>query len=192
MKKTIIICVSVVVAALGFFAIAQYFKTRSDLYTVETTVTTETEVKTTSKSTSIIVVEIKGMVKYPGIYQFSKDEVLVQDVILIAGGLLDGADVSSLNLASLVSNHSSIIIVSNGGKSYILGEGETLSLININTATEEELTELPEIGEVIAKSIVDYRKEHGFFTDIEDIKNVNGIGDAVYEQIKDFITVWGY
>ena len=63
------------------------------------------------------------------------------------------------------------------------------SKVNINTANEVELDSLPGIGPSIAKKIVTYRNENGKFNNIEDIKNVSGIGDAKYEELKNYITV---
>lgn len=77
------------------------------------------------------------------------------------------------------------IITSSGNTS----SSEDNKLININLATVQELTELPGIGESKATNIVTYRNEVGFFKSIEDLKNVSGIGDATFEQLKDFITV---
>lgn len=65
----------------------------------------------------------------------------------------------------------------------------SLTKININTATLEELQTLPRIGPAIAQRIIDYRKEHGPFKRIEDLLKVRGIGERVFEQIKDRITV---
>ncbi len=65
---------------------------------------------------------------------------------------------------------------------------ENFSLISINTASKEELMTLPGIGESKALSIIEYREKNGIFNLIEDIKNVSGIGDSLYEQIKDYIT----
>ena len=145
--------------------------------------------KTDEIKNSRIVVEIKGEVVYPGIYEFDTNEVLIQDVINMAGGLTKRADTSLINLASLVSNHSSITIGSIESKSYVLGEGEIQNKININTCTVEELESLEGIGESKAIQIINYRKVNGFFQTIEDIKNVSGVGDAVYQKIKDYITV---
>ena len=63
------------------------------------------------------------------------------------------------------------------------------ALISINKATKEELTKLPSIGDSKAQKIIDYREENGSFKTIEDIKNVSGIGDALFEKIKDYITI---
>lgn len=71
------------------------------------------------------------------------------------------------------------------------GQISNLNKININTATVEELSEnLSGVGESIAKRIVEYREHNGEFTNIEDIKNVSGIGDKMFESIKDLICVW--
>ena len=71
------------------------------------------------------------------------------------------------------------------GQSEPLGDGK----IDINNATVVQLDMLPGIGEVIAQRIIDYREENGPFTKIEDIKNVSGIGDKKFEQIKEYIKV---
>ena len=63
------------------------------------------------------------------------------------------------------------------------------SLININTSTKEQLQTLNGIGESKANSIIDYRTQNGPFKTIEDIKNVSGISETLYDKIKDFITV---
>lgn len=67
--------------------------------------------------------------------------------------------------------------------------GNKVSLISINSATVEELMTLPSIGESKAKNIISYRETNGLFSLIEDIKNVPGIGDNIYDQIKDYITI---
>jgi competence protein ComEA len=69
------------------------------------------------------------------------------------------------------------------------GTSSTTEKININTATESELTALPGIGASRARDIVSYRTKNGFFATIEDIKNVSGIKDAAFEKIKDYIKV---
>ena len=84
-------------------------------------------------------------------------------------------------------------ITQDSGKGVIVSEdksSENLSLvININTANETELEQLPGIGASIAGRIIDYRNKNGKFKAIEDIKNVTGIGETKFEKIKDFIKV---
>jgi len=64
------------------------------------------------------------------------------------------------------------------------------NIVNINTATQTELESLPGIGPSLALKIINYRKENGNFSSIEEIKNVSGIGDSKFESMKDFIVVW--
>lgn len=98
---------------------------------------------------------------------------------------------SSYNISNCVPSSNSVIV--SGENDTIInnqdnGNSET-KMININTATKDELLNLPGIGESKAKSIISYRTENGNFKTIEDIKNVSGIGDALFEQIKNNITI---
>ena len=193
-KKYIIIGVFTVVIVLGAILInglisSGAFNKKND--TPKEIVTTK-EIKTTTDETQskkLIVVEIKGEVYYPGVYEFDKEEVVVQDVINMAGGLTKKADTSFINLAEVVENHSSITIGTYDTVSYVLKENEVYQKVNINTCTIDELITLDGIGETKAKNIISYRKNNGFFSSIEDIKNVEGIGESVYQKIKDHITV---
>lgn len=157
-----------------------------------------------------IVVDIKGMVASPGVYEVSST-ARVNDVITMAGGLLDGADTSLINLAKIVADEMTIIIYSKEEVTEKLKEeicvcecplitndaciNDSLSsvkegtLININTATKEELMTISGIGEAKADDIIKYRESNGNFKSIDEIKNVSGIGDSLFEKIKDYITV---
>lgn len=152
-----------------------------------------------------VIVDIKGMVAHPGIYEVDKNS-RVNDVISLAGGLLDGADTSLINLAKLVEDEMTIIVYSTSQVeekykeevctcdcSYITNDACIISKednkqININTASLEKLQEIPGIGLSKAKAIIAYREKTPF-TSIEDIKNVSGIGDNLFEQIKDYLIV---
>lgn len=137
----------------------------------------------TNDSSSDIVVEIKGAVKYPGIYMLASD-ALINDVIMLAGGTISGADLSSVNLVGKLSSNQMIYIP------YIEGsQPESSKLININTATLTELMSLPGIGESKAQSIIEYRKKTGGYQQIEDIMKVPGIGEAMFAKIKNNIRV---
>ena len=129
---------------------------------------------------------------------------VVVDIIKEAGGLTEKADITNVNLAYAVEDGTKIRIPSTDdedNKDYItqdIGEGIVMqeentnsknSIININVATEIELEELPGIGASIASRIVEYRNNKGKFKNIEDIKNVTGIGDNKFEKIKDLIKV---
>lgn len=154
-----------------------------------------------------IAVHVIGAVPRPGLYKFPKNS-RVQDAIDAAGGLLAEADPNAVNLAALLEDGQQLDIPyqtglgpanESGGVSQ-LGEqftqpqedttgSQSADLININTATLEELDSLPGIGPTVAQNIIDYREENGPFQQIEDVLNVSGIGPAAFENIKDLITV---
>lgn len=129
------------------------------------------------------IIDIKGAVLFPGVYSVESSALLI-DVINLAGGLLENADSSNINLAMPVINNQMIIIPSK--VSEVTKEDD---LININTSSVSELTILPGIGDVKAQNIVDYRNKNGKFTSIEQLKNVSGISEALYNKIKTMVTL---
>lgn len=146
---------------------------------------------------SEIYVHISGAVKNPGVYGIESGSRLYQ-VIELAGGMTKKAERNVLNLAETVSDGQKIHIMSRkeyknslddeGTKESFLTDTD-VGVININTASAEELTGLPGIGASKAAAIVSYREENGLFSAIEEIKNVSGIGDATFSNIKSMITV---
>lgn len=151
---------------------------------------------TSSSEKSTVVVDVKGQVVSPGVYTLSFESRVI-DAIKVAGGLLSNADGRTLNLASKLTDEMVIyvpeigeITLVNDQNSFSRTETSTeSSLVNINTADETQLMTLVGIGPSKAKSILSYRDEHGQFSAIEDLKEVTGIGDRTFENIKDFITV---
>lgn len=154
---------------------------------VETTEQAETTVK-------IIAVHVCGAVMNPGVYRFEEGVRVVQ-VIEAAGGICSNGMADYLNLAQRVSDGERIYvpteeeILSVQGTDAWIGTQETSLCININTATREELMKLPGIGESKADSIIAYRKEYGSFKKPEDIMLIDGIKEAIYNRIKDYIKV---
>lgn len=139
-----------------------------------------------------IKVYVTGFVKSPGVYTMREGD-RIDDAIKMAGGALDGADLSDINLAEKLKDEQ-MIKVPKIGENYASNDKSSSSnatngKININTATKEELDTLPGIGEVTAQRIIDFREQHGNFQRIEDIMNVSRIGPKLFEQIKDKITV---
>lgn len=132
-----------------------------------------------SSDDACIHVEIKGAIKYPGVYEVKSDAIMM-DLINLAGGIINNANLDSINLASKLSDNQLVIIPS---------KDITSNLININKATIEELTTLEGIGTGKAESIIKYRNEVGLFTCIDDLKKVKGIGEALFEKIKAYITI---
>lgn len=149
-----------------------------------------------------VVVYVTGAVKNPGVYTL-EDGMRVKDAIDLAGGVLPEADLLRLNLAQKLHDEDKLYVPKIGE---IMSESQTqqstagasgtagiTSLsdgkININTAGLSELDTLPGIGPATAQKIIDYRTQNGPFKSIDDIKNVSGIGDKKFEQIKDKIKV---
>ncbi len=132
-------------------------------------------------------VYVSGAVKKPGLYAFA-DEVRLGEVIHAAGDLLPYADANAVNYAEIIQDGMHIHIpydtqgIPAGSVAY---DGR----ININEADEQKLAELPGIGPAMAKNIVTYRTEHGFFTSIEELQNVKGIGAGKFKKLQDKVTV---
>jgi competence protein ComEA len=148
-----------------------------------------------------IQVYIAGAVNQPGIYALPVN-ARIYDAIQAAGGFTDNANDQVINLAAFLQDGGQIWVPStvpdrvsedNAGSQNASHEQHAqatiVELININTAPQEVLETLPEIGPKTAENIITYRQNEGFFTSIEEIQKVPGIGPATYEAIKDRITV---
>lgn len=133
---------------------------------------------------------ISGEVIHPGVYQLPVGS-RVQQAIDSSGGLTENADIEAINLAARLTDGSRIDIPRIGEKPVeIVRGGEVMGLlIDINTATLEELMTLPGIGEDKASQIIQYREEQGRFITIEEIQKIKGIGPVTFENIKSLIMV---
>lgn len=141
----------------------------------------------------VIMVDIKGAVRVPGVYEMNaKDRVI--DVINRAEGMMDNAESKGVNFAQKVEDQM-VIYIPEIGEEYespvqtIESSAEESILVNINEADKNRLMTLNGIGTSKADSIIRYRDEHGFFKTIDDIKNVSGIGNATFENLKEMITI---
>ncbi|MCE5222144.1 MAG: helix-hairpin-helix domain-containing protein [Clostridium sp.] len=160
-------------------------------------------ISTTNKEVTIpikdksIVVEIKGEVKKPDVYTLNENAI-IKELIEAAGGLTENADLSNINRAKKLQNHELVYIANksditkedrntNSELNTSNNQGVTNSIVNINTATIEQLKTLNGIGDSKAKSIIEYREQNGGFKSKEDIKNVTGIGEKMFERIKEQI-----
>lgn len=164
---------------------------------------------------SNIIVYITGCINNPGIYEM-QEENRIADLIEKAGGLTKEADTNNINLAYRLEDEMKIYVPSKSEtknkleeetnnqkeiKEYIYRGNSNLEFkennknsntsqkININTASQTELETLPGIGTSTALKIIEYRKEIGKFKSIEEIKNVKGIGDNKYNNIRELIKV---
>ncbi|GBF10108.1 helix-hairpin-helix domain-containing protein [Tepidibacillus infernus] len=141
-----------------------------------------------------IVVDVKGAVAKPGIYQLTEGS-RVKEALDLAGGTLANADLNQVNLAQKIADEMVIFVPVQGetlnGVSSGLGVSfeSNAETISINQASEEELMQLDGIGPAKAKAIIEYRTKQGKFQTIEDLMNVPGIGQKTFEQIKEKISV---
>ena len=152
-----------------------------------------TEESFDSKATSKIFVQVCGAVNSPGVYELNSDDRVFL-AIKAAGGLRDDADETYLNQAAYLEDGQKIYVYTVDEAMKMEAEKDNSSdssehLLNINTATKEELMTLSGIGESKADSIIQYREEHGSFSSIEELKNISGIKDGVYTKIADKICV---
>ncbi len=152
-----------------------------------------------------VCVYICGEVQNPGVYILAEGARLC-DAVEAAGGMTDSASRTYWNLARVLDDGEMIYVPTteeaeqrgqtelyssgeNGGQEQSGGGISADGRVNINSATEEQLMTIPGIGEAKAKSIIAYREENGNFASIDDIVNVSGIKDGLFQQIKDYITV---
>ena len=146
-----------------------------------------------------IMVYVTGAVQRPGVYKVPRDSRLVE-VIQQAGGFVEGADLTQVNLAEKVDDGAQIVIP--GAKNIptpqlIIGGSGILvtptppagQLVNLNTASADLLDKLPGIGPTTAQKIVDYREQNGLFTRVDDLLKIPGIGPSTLDEIRGLVTI---
>lgn len=156
----------------------------------------DNELNEDNKDDFIITVYICGAVNSPGVYEFSTSD-RVTHAIERAGGFSSNADTQFWNLAQLLTDGEKIYIPTvsevKGGYTTTTASGasgvDSSGKININTATKAQLMTLTGVGEAKALSIISYRETNGSYATIEDVMKISGIKDAVFNTIKDYITV---
>lgn len=149
-----------------------------------------------------LVVHVSGAVLNPGLFELPPGS-RVNDAVNAAGGLTDQADAGALNLAQPLEDGARIVVPFQAaageaedpppGSPPATAEPAFVSSnperININTASQSELESLPRIGPAIAGRIIAFRQQYGLFSEIDEIKAVDGIGEGIFAEIKDLITV---
>lgn len=193
-RKTLVKILSVMLILLLAAVLRIHDSSKADI-TIESAETTEEAgIEEVYDDSQKMYVDIGGAVVNPGVYQVEKDTRLYE-VIEMAGGMVEDADADSVNRASYVEDGQKIIIPVKGGDetNNTASSAGNISpginaqgLVNINTATLEELKTLNGIGDVIAERIIEYRSSNAFKSK-EDIMSVDGIGKGIYEKIKDRI-----
>ncbi|KKB43580.1 helix-hairpin-helix domain-containing protein [Bacillus thermotolerans] len=152
---------------------------------------------------SVLMVDVKGAVEAPGIYSMNNGD-RINDVIAKAGGFQEEADPTAVNLAQKLQDEMIIYVPKAGEEvpampaassgtpsSGTAGSpgASTTERVNINTATLDQLQQLPGIGASKAQAIIEYRETSGLFAQPEDLKNVSGIGDKTFEKLASHIVV---
>lgn len=149
-------------------------------------ITSDSKVKTIKK------VHISGEINKAGVYEIEDNDRL-EDLVNKAGGLTQNANLDSINLSMILEDQMRIIIPNINDPEKIIDQNPVIDSttdekVNINTASKEELMKLPNIGDKRADSIIEYRQNNKF-ENIEDIKNVSGIGNNYFEQMKELIKI---
>lgn len=208
-KKRIIVITGGIVGV--FIIIMMTWKTtKQNSLITETTMMSETVITTDSEQDTLKsdsqekwFVDIKGAIKFPGMYPVETD-MRIFDVIELAGGLSEEADRNQVNLAEHVrdqmviyipkvgENLAEVMLPTETSTSHHDGghaQAENETLVNINTATAQELQTLSGIGEKKAEAIITYRETNGSFQTIDDLKKVKGIGEKTFDSLKESITI---
>ncbi|MFA9399252.1 MAG: helix-hairpin-helix domain-containing protein [Clostridiaceae bacterium] len=145
-------------------------------------------------STNEIKVYVVGEIKNPGVYSLKEGD-RIENLVDLAGGFTENADNVSVNLAKILKDQDKIVVypkvsIEEGNVEENQSSKRSDGKININTATDKEFEEVPGIGEVTAKNIIKYRETNGYFNSIDDLKNVDRIGDKTLEKLKEYLDAW--
>jgi competence protein ComEA len=188
----------VVVINLAVVGAALFWMQRPDSPQLHiTTPTSVASATTTQASPPLLRVDVTGAVAKPDVYRLPPGSI-VKDAVQAAGGATADADLTRINLAAELADQQQVRVPRSGeaGTASSSTGGDPPSAptsitnrVNINRASADELATLPAIGPALARRIVDWRTTYGDFKHIEDIKLVRGIGDSIFEQIRDYITV---
>jgi competence protein ComEA len=146
-----------------------------------------------------LVVHVVGQVKRPGVVLL-RPGARVRDAVAKAGGALSGADLAAVNLARVVVDGEQVRVprpgevvsapdAASSGAPGAGAPGSAGGLVNLNTASESALEELPGVGPVLAQRIIDWRTEHGRFTSVDELAEVSGIGEKMFAQLQGKVTV---
>jgi competence protein ComEA len=140
-----------------------------------------------------VVVHVVGAVRTPGLYRLGRGK-RVADAVERAGGATGKADLALINLAAPVADGQQIVVparappaAAGGGSGDAGGEQATQGPVHLNSATIEQLDELPGVGPVTAQKIVDYREKHGAFSSVRELDAIPGIGPARLAQLSEAV-----
>ncbi|MFB6986263.1 helix-hairpin-helix domain-containing protein [Streptomyces sp. NPDC056304] len=142
-----------------------------------------------------VVVDVSGKVRKPGVLRLPSGS-RVADALRAAGGARPGADLAGLNRARVLMDGEQIVVGAPpgpagtggaGGAAPGTGGGPVAGPVSLNQATVEQLDTLPGVGPVLAQHIIDYRTQHGGFRSVEELREVNGIGDRRFADLRPLV-----
>ena len=155
----------------------------------ECEVTEIEEIESAEEEVNHYIVDVKGQVKFPGVYEV-EEHLRVHDVIQLAGGFLEMANETAINLAQKISDEMVIYVPHldeeiNNTSTDAWSPSQDEKKVSLNQATTGELETLPGIGPSKAAAIIKYREEVGAFQSIDELTNVSGIGEKTLEKLRD-------
>lgn len=205
-KDKIIIGIAIIaLAGFGYYKSSSYNLNSNQIQSIVDTKQTENinnqseAEKRENEDNSSKMCQIDGCVNRPGVYSFKKDD-RIKDIVDLAGGFTKEADTKSVNLAMKLKDEMKIFVPSKNETSKLqnhntensqivtLKDNNSNNLVNINTADSNKLQTLPGIGPSKAKKIIEFRDKNQF-KKIEELKNVDGIGEKTFESLKSLITI---
>lgn len=149
----------------------------------------------TSASSGVVVIDVAGLVRKPGVVELPAGSRVI-DALEAAGGVAARGNTTGLNLAQILVDGEQVLVLSSAQQSGAAVAGgpaapaaPSSSLVNVNTATLEQLDTLPGIGPVLAQAIIDWRTQNGGFSSIDQLQEVSGIGDATYADLQPLVRV---
>ncbi|MRH43060.1 ComEA family DNA-binding protein [Aquibacillus halophilus] len=189
-------------ALISIFILYDFFnqdslsKVTNDEYQQGTNLVSGEDVPVPKKSiekeeSELLFIDVKGEVEFPGVYEVAPNN-RVNDVIILAGGFTENANMEHVNLAQKVFDEMVILVTKKGeegGSSQDSAEQFSDGRIRINRATKDELLTLTGIGSVKAEAIIQYRTEYGDFQSEDDLLQVSGIGEKTLDRIREEILV---
>ncbi|MCT6857048.1 MAG: helix-hairpin-helix domain-containing protein, partial [Bombilactobacillus mellis] len=188
----------ILVTILGLWQLWPAPSVNNDDLTVNSSKTAQKSAsKPTKTATSKwLIVDVEGAVNKPGVYRLLTT-ARVYDAIQHAGGLAEQADTSAINQAQKLHDQSQVFVPDKNNSSTASNTAQTTTAnsttdsktINLNTADVTELQNLPGVGPKKAELIIQYRQEKGSFSKIEDLTEVQGIGEKTFAKIKSQLTV---
>jgi competence protein ComEA len=204
-RKMTMITVAVAFVAGGIYFFSQQGEDPADTEDIFSVTAKEAEmeqsVNESAAEPEIIKVDVKGAVKSPGIFTAQAGDRVI-DLISSAGGFTEKADTDKVNFAQIIEDQMVIYVpeigeedkgdlenIQVGTSGDAVTKGTSGGLVNLNTATQEDLQTLTGIGPSKADAILEYRETVGKFKEVDELKQVTGIGDKTFERLRDSISV---